>query len=141
MSPERVRSARARPERIAAFDPGRNVGFALLDGRGTLLRRDVLELADLRGLHIEADAVVVGSGTGRQEVIRVLQERGIEPAVVDETATTLAARRYYFRDHPPRGWLRLLPAGMRTPPRPIDDYAAYVIGLRYLAELGGGEET
>ena len=121
--------------RIAAFDPGRNVGYAVLDERGSLLHHDIVDVADLHDLSIDADRVVVGSGTGRDAVIRVLAERAIEPAVIDETATTLAARHYYFRDHPPRGLARLLPAGMRTPPRPIDDYAAYVIGLRYLAEL------
>jgi hypothetical protein len=28
--------------------------------------------------------------------------------------------------------LRLVPPGMRAPPRPIDDYAAYAIALRWL---------
>ena len=126
--------------RIAAFDPGRNVGYAELDGRGMLLRRAVLDLEELRDLGIEADRIVVGSGTGRNAVLGVLRERGLEPEVIDETATTLEARQYFFRDHPPRGLARLLPAGMRSPPRPIDDYAAYVIGLRYLADLRGGAD-
>lgn len=121
--------------RIAAFDPGRNIGFAMLDDQGRLLEHAVLDVAGLRLLDVDADVVVVGSGTGSNDLVRLLRAKGITPVVVDESNTTLAARRHYFREHPPRGLQRLLPEGMRAPPRPIDDYAAYAIGLRYLAEL------
>lgn len=126
--------------RIAAFDPGRNIGFAMLDDQGRLLEHAVLDEAGVRLLDVDADAVVVGSGTGSDDLVRLLRAKGVTPAVVDETDTTLAARRHYFRDHPPRGLQRLLPEGMRTPPRPIDDYAAYAIGLRYLAEMRNAGE-
>jgi len=56
--------------------------------------------------------------------------------VVGEKSTTLEARNLYFRDHPASWWQRLVPVGMRSPPRHIDDYAAYAIALRWLAARG-----
>ena len=130
---------------IAAFDPGRNVGFALLDDTGTLLRHDVLDLVRVAELELEVDVVVVGAGTGSAALVAVLHQRGIVPVAVDEERTSVEGRRLYFRDHPPKGLERLVPLGMRSPPRPIDDYAAYAIGLRYLAlraqARGGGART
>ena len=54
--------------------------------------------------------------------------------LIDERETTLRARALYFADHPPRGWRRLIPLGMQLPPCPIDDYAAVLIGRRFLQE-------
>ncbi|HKM17981.1 MAG TPA: pre-16S rRNA-processing nuclease YqgF, partial [Limnochordia bacterium] len=34
--------------------------------------------------------------------------------------------------HPPRGWRRLLPVSLQTPPVPIDDYVAVILAQRYL---------
>jgi hypothetical protein len=123
--------------RIAAFDPGKNVGFALLDGSGALLDHGVYEQARLERMPLDADVVLVGDGTGSRELIAVLARRGIEPVPVDEVGTSLEGRHLYFRDHPPTGLMRLVPIGMRSPPRPIDDYAAYAIGLRWLARRSG----
>lgn len=119
--------------RVVAFDPGKNIGYAAIDERGKLDEHGVVELAEVAPMPIRADVVVVGSGTGHKALVALLRERGIEPEVVDETETTREGRYLYFRDHPPKGLLRFLPVGMRVPPRPIDDYAAYAIALRYLA--------
>lgn len=119
---------------VLAFDPGRNLGAAWVGFDGRVLRRAILVSSDLERLEVgEAAVVLVGDGTGRRTVIERLRRRGIDPELVDETGTTLEARRLYFGDHPPRGLLRLLPPGMRAPPRPIDDYAAVAIALRWLA--------
>ena len=47
--------------------------------------------------------------------------------------TTMNARRRYWRENPPGCLARLVPEGMRLPPRPIDDYAAVLLAERYLA--------
>jgi len=47
--------------------------------------------------------------------------------LVPESHTSLEARGRYWRLHPPRSWRRLLPEGLRQPPRPVDDLAALVI--------------
>jgi len=120
---------------VMALDPGRNLGFALVDFRGHLLQGKVITLEALEVLEVPTGAmVVVGDGTGSGLVQEVLRRRGLAFRVIDEERTSLEARQLYFRDHRPRGLARLLPPGLRSPPRPIDDYAAYAIALRYLQE-------
>jgi hypothetical protein len=55
--------------------------------------------------------------------------------VVDERYSSLEARNRYWQMYPPRGLTRLLPEGMRTPPRPVDDIVAIVLIERYLERL------
>jgi hypothetical protein len=52
--------------------------------------------------------------------------------LVDEAGTTLAARQRYWQLEPPRGWQRLLPKGMRLPPRDVDDVVAQLLLERHL---------
>jgi hypothetical protein len=47
--------------------------------------------------------------------------------------TTLEARNLYWRLHPQKGVWRLLPRSLLTPPRPVDDLAAWIIMRRTLA--------
>ncbi len=47
--------------------------------------------------------------------------------LVSESRTSLEARQRYWRLHSCRSWQRLLPEGLRQPPRPVDDLAALVI--------------
>lgn len=122
---------RARP--VAAFDPGFRIGFALVGADGRADRRAVLGVGDLATCPIPEDAkVIVGGGTGRAAVMGALRARGMRPVLVDERGTTLLARTLWWRDHPPRGWTRLLPHGLRPVPTGIDDYAAWAIALRHL---------
>jgi len=119
---------------VVALDPGRNLGVAFVDGVGQLVYRNVISLDALETLPIPNGAtVVVGNGTGSRRVQAALRARALSFAVVDETGSSLEGRALYFRDHPPRGLMRLLPRGLWTPPRPIDDYAAYALARRYLA--------
>lgn len=50
---------------------------------------------------------------------------------VDERNTTLEARDRYWMLFPPRGLQRLIPSGLRLPPRPVDDVAALLLLERY----------
>lgn len=122
---------------IIAFDPGRNIGVAHVGEDGRLLRREILDLGALKKLEFPPDAtLVVGDGTGSKAIQDALFKLDLEVVVVDEEGTTLEARGLYFRDYPPQGLGRLLPRGLWSPPRPIDDYAAYAIALRYLRDGG-----
>ena len=38
------------------------------------------------------------------------------------------------QENPPKGWKKLIPLGMQVPPVPVDDYAAIVIGRKYLKD-------
>lgn len=119
---------------IVALDPGRNLGVARVTGDGRLLEAHIVAIADLEDFDwSRVSEVVVGDGTGSAELQGLLRRLGVTFVVVDERHTTLEARRLYFADHPARGLGRLLPPGLRSPPRPVDDYAAYAIALRYLA--------
>lgn len=119
---------------VIAFDPGKNVGVAVVSSAGELLEHRIVDLAAVPGLTIPAGArVVVGGGTGSRRLAAALRLAGHEPEVVDETSTTIEARLLYYLHHPPRGLARLLPPGMRAPPVPLDDFAAYAIALRFLA--------
>lgn len=136
--PVRPSDAGERPL-VVAFDPGGNLGAAWVGFDGRVERQAILTVADLERLVLPPGAVVlVGDGTGKRMVVERLRRRGVAPILVDETGSTLQARELYFRDHPARGIMRLLPPGMRAPPRPIDDYAAVAIALRWLAAEGAG---
>jgi hypothetical protein len=126
-------SESAEPVSLIALDPGKNVGVAFVSRSGTLLFHEVLELEQLTELEFPPEAtLLVGNGTGTQDVQVVLKGLGLAYNVVDEWGTSLAARKLYFRDHPPKGFGRLVPEGMRSPPELIDDYAAYALALEYL---------
>lgn len=118
---------------VVGIDPGRNIGVAFVHDDGRLERTLILSLEELARLPLpEGAALVVGGGTGSRSVQALLSRRGLAFVVLDERGTSLEAIELYFRDHPPRGLWRLIPKGLRSPPRPIDDYAAYAIALRYL---------
>jgi hypothetical protein len=129
---------------VVGVDPGHRVGLAWVDADGRLVRSSVTDLAALARLEV-ADGVVValGDGTGARAARAALERPGRTVVVVDEFATSEEGRRLYWRDHPARGWRRWLPAGMRVAPRPLDDYAAYAIALRWLARRrrGGAVRT
>ncbi|MFO7546859.1 MAG: hypothetical protein R6W77_15300 [Trueperaceae bacterium] len=119
---------------IVAFDPGRNVGVAHVGDDGALLRRAIVTLAAVDRLDVPDGAVVlVGNGTGSRALCARLEARGLLVQTVAEEGTSLEARELYYREHPARGLTRLFPVGMRSPPVPIDDYAAFAIALRWLA--------
>lgn len=124
---------------IVAFDPGRNIGVAFVDRDGVLTDRVIVDDAGLAAIVIPSGAtVLVGNGTGSATLVARLRAAGHRVEVVEERATTLEAKELYFRARPVRGFGRLVPLGMRSPPEPIDDYAAYAIALRWLADRRAG---
>jgi RNase H-fold protein (predicted Holliday junction resolvase) len=128
--------------RILGIDPGtRKAGYAVLacDDASVLelgieTVESLLERARLLVKEHEITAVALGTGTNAGALGDQLAGLGVPVQLVDERETTLKARALYFADHPPQGWRRLVPLGMQLPPRPIDDYAAVLIGRRYLEE-------
>jgi RNase H-fold protein (predicted Holliday junction resolvase) len=129
--------------RVLSVDPGTGkVGYAVLERDGTVLTQGIepvgtlaARLEAIRAEH-EPESIAVGRGTNSSAVIRSLGSLGLPVREVDEYETTRFARGLYFADHPPAGWRRLVPVSMQVPPRPVDDYAAILIGRRYLDEEG-----
>lgn len=125
---------------ILAVDPGRSkCGLALVDDAGPQFRAIVptaeigLTCHYLLQQHPRAE-VIVGEGTGARDVVAAVREAipGLAITLVPEGDSTLRARERYFRDQPTPWWQRLLPRGMRVPPRPVDDYAAVVLAEEFL---------
>jgi hypothetical protein len=118
---------------LIGIDPGRRIGVAWVGEDGSLQRSAIVSLDALRDLPLRAAAVVVGDGTGSDEIAALLVARAVAFHWIDETGTSEEGRRLYWRSHPPRGLLRFVPEGFRVPPRDVDDFAAYAIALRFLA--------
>ena len=130
---------------LAAIDPGRSkCGLVLADpGQALVLEAGVLPPDPCRTLvqqWIEDRAcrgVVLGNGTGSAPWRDWLSLLDLELIVVPEAGTTLAARQRYWQLEPARSWRRLLPQGMRLPPRDVDDVVAQILLERHLGrELG-----
>lgn len=132
---------------VVGVDPGAGkCGLALVHENGTPLAQHVVDTAQLPH-HLRQWAreykplmVAIGDGTGSKAVMQNLLavdwgDTVTEFVFVDETDSTLEARRMYFRHHPPRGWRRLLPVSMQVPPVPYDDYTAVIIARRFLERL------
>lgn len=128
---------------IVAVDPGSGkCGVAVVSGMGRVLHQDIVptemigETVDVLVRQYGARRTVMGQGTAADAVHQKLLQFLLpdQISLVSEANTTLLARQRYWKDHAPGCLMRLIPSGMRIPPRPVDDYAAVVIGERYLAE-------
>ena len=116
-----------------ALDPGHNLGVACLAEDGALLAAGVIRSHDLPGLGLPAGVrLVSGDGTGAGELLVKLRRLGLAAETTNEEGTSLEGRSLYWMLNPPRGLLRLLPAGLRPSPAQLDAWAAYAIGLRHL---------
>jgi len=140
------------------IDPGRaKVGFVFVEGE-SLLASGVVPKAffgdfvrivaaqswrSLAPWLLEGDAsslegrrigvIVIGGGTGAEDVRAELERAGFSVVVVEEAFSTLEARSLYWKLHPPRGWRRIIPLSLLVPPRDLDDIAAWVLVLRFRA--------
>lgn len=85
----------------------------------------------------EIETVIIGDGTRSKDFINSIKNRFPQLKIqkVDEKSTTLAARERYCREVPAKGWRRLLPKGLRTPEKPIDDYVAVILAERWIKSL------
>ncbi|MEO0947077.1 MAG: pre-16S rRNA-processing nuclease YqgF [Cyanobacteria bacterium J06641_5] len=123
------------------FDPGRDkCGLALVSGDRHPLRHEVVPaehaIATLQDwLQAEPpQCLVMGDGTTTKQWQIELEQAfpNLAIALVDERNSTLEARDRYWQLYPPQGLQRLVPLGMRVPPRPVDDIVAILLVERYL---------
>ncbi|MGC9525934.1 MAG: pre-16S rRNA-processing nuclease YqgF [Limnospira sp.] len=129
---------------ILGFDPGRDkCGIAVVgDDRRVRDHRveaatDVIAAVESLCRQFPIRLVVMGNQTTsrdwKQKIAAVLPP-SIKIAQVDERYSSLEARDRYWQMYPPRGLTRLVPEGMRVPPRAIDDIVAIVLVERYLGK-------
>ena len=125
---------------LAGIDPGRSkCGLLLANSRElVVIEAGVLPPQRCREQLLawisaeRCDAVVLGNGTGSKPWQQWLVVQQLPALVVAEAGTTLEARQRYWELEPARGWRRLLPRGLRLPPRDVDDVVAQILLERHL---------
>ncbi len=127
---------------LVGFDPGREkCGVAIMTSDRSLVWHQVIPtakvLTSLQELHRKYlfSLIVIGDQTGSKHWRAQLQAQfpDLEIATVSEQFTSQLARERYWQMYPPQGWHRLIPLGMRIPPRPIDDIVAIILLERWLS--------
>lgn len=129
-------------DEILAIDPGREkTGIAILKNSDVLEHKIINseELVQIIKSLLEKyiiKTIVMGNGTSSKKKYDLLKREFMDRDIVliNEYRTTDEARKLYFQENPPKGWKKLIPLGMQVPPVPVDDYAAIVIGRKYLKD-------
>ena len=127
---------------ILGLDPGRDkCGVAVMNSHQEMLYHQIVDseraIAILQQLADQYDVklVVIGDGTTskqwQEQIASCLPSMSI--ATVNETNSTLEARDRYWLMYPPQGWRKMIPTGLRVPPRPVDDLVAILLIERYLS--------
>lgn len=130
---------------ILGFDPGRvKCGIAVMGVDRQLYYHQVVlcdeAIATINSLcqSYPISVLVIGDRTTSKDWQQKLRrDLSSSPCIVsvDERYTTLAARDRYWQMYPPSWFYRLIPKGMRQPPRPVDDIVAILLIERYLESL------
>ena len=134
--------------KLLAIDPGTaKCGLAILDSDAKVLFREISPTDSIQiRLAIlikewKISHVVFGESTGAKQMkllLENLQQEGESTFTlhsVDEKNSTLEARPLYWQEYPRHGLLRFLPISLLSPPVAIDDFAAVVLGRRFLEKL------
>lgn len=81
--------------------------------------------------------LVIGDQTSAQTWKQALNQlpQPLRIMTVDERYSSLEARQRYWQLYPPKGLFRLVPQGLRSIRRPIDDIVAIILIERYLERL------
>ena len=135
------------PRTVLAVDPGSSKCGLAVDSRSAGGRIDLLWrcIVPVEALVDEINAVahahpfsmvIVGNGTRSKDIAGLIRDGSPSMGilVVDERDTTMQARERYWEHNPRRGWRRLLPATLQTPPEPVDDFVALILAERVLKE-------
>ncbi|MEM7553168.1 MAG: pre-16S rRNA-processing nuclease YqgF [Cyanobacteria bacterium P01_A01_bin.84] len=130
---------------LLGFDPGRDkCGVAVMSLDRQLHYHQVIQ-ADTVLITVEElrqkypiSLLIMGDQTTakkwKKKLLDGLKET-LNIILVDERYTSLEARDRYWVMYPPKGLFKLVPKGMRQPPRPIDDIVAILLIERYLNRL------
>ena len=127
------------------FDPGRDkCGMAVMENNRCLHYHEVTLSDDVTQKLISLcqqfpiEQLIMGNQTtAKQWKIKLekILPRPIPITMVDERNSSVEARDRYWEMYPPQGLTRLIPQGLRVPPRPIDDIVAIFLIERYLAQI------
>ncbi|TAG86201.1 MAG: pre-16S rRNA-processing nuclease YqgF [Oscillatoriales cyanobacterium] len=127
---------------ILGFDPGKDkCGIAVMGRDRNISYHEVVlsesTISTIQSLcqQFPIELLVMGDQTTSKSWKQKLTQ-SLSPSIaiiqVDERYSSLEAKERYWQMYPPTGLNRLIPLGMRTPPRPVDDIVAIVLIERYL---------
>ncbi|MCL2924819.1 MAG: pre-16S rRNA-processing nuclease YqgF [Trichodesmium sp. MAG_R04] len=127
---------------ILGFDPGRDkCGIAIMDKNRQLHYNQVVDSAKITititklSQQFDINLIIIGDQTTskiwQQNLTEIISEK-IPIIKIDERYSSLEARDRYWEIYPPQGFIRLVPPGMRIPPKAIDDIVAIILIERYL---------
>jgi RNase H-fold protein (predicted Holliday junction resolvase) len=123
------------------FDPGKDkCGLAIVASDGTPLRHEVIASARTIDTlqqwcgEFHITALILGDQTGSKHWRSMIQTAlpALRIETIDERYSSQQARDRYWDLYPATGLQMLVPRGMRTPPRAIDDLVAIILVERFL---------
>jgi len=131
---------------ILGFDPGKDkCGVAVMGTDRNISYHQVVPsesaISTIQSLceQFPIDLLVMGDQTTSKSWKQRLTQ-SLSPSLkiiqIDERYSSLEAKERYWKMYPATGLNRLIPLGMRTPPRPVDDIVAIVLIERYLNQTG-----
>jgi RNase H-fold protein (predicted Holliday junction resolvase) len=124
------------------FDPGKDkCGLAIISSQNNLEYHQIIPsekaIATINTLcqQYPLEKIIMGNQT-TSKIWKQKLDHGLTSdlaiIMVNEKNSTLEARDRYWQMYPPQGLQRLIPQGLRTPPRPVDDIVAIILIERYL---------
>ena len=126
---------------ILAVDPGKDkTGLAVLSEDGSITEKKVSstfsvaeDINDLVYRH-SIKLVVIGNGGPGKFIEKKISNLSLkaDTIFINEKGSTLEARKLYWKNNRKKWFLTLIPSSMILPPESYDDFAAVVIGRRYL---------
>jgi RNase H-fold protein (predicted Holliday junction resolvase) len=128
-------------QNILGLDPGRDkCGVAVINSKQKAVYHQVIDAAKAIAIikflvqKYAIDLIVMGNGTTSQVWQQQIESNllNVPVTTVSETNSTLEARDRYWIMYPPQGLQRLIPQGLRIPPRPVDGIVAIILVERYL---------
>ncbi|MEK7376238.1 MAG: pre-16S rRNA-processing nuclease YqgF [Candidatus Margulisiibacteriota bacterium] len=128
-------------KQILAVDPGKDkTGLAVLLEDGSIVEKkvaptlsvidDINDIVFRHGIKL----IVIGNGGPGKSIEKKILTLSLksDTIFINEKGSTLEARKLYWKYNKKKWFLALIPSSMILPPEAYDDYAAVVIGKRYL---------
>ncbi|RAK09788.1 RNase H-fold protein (predicted Holliday junction resolvase) [Halanaerobium saccharolyticum] len=130
---------------LLALDPGSDkVGTAVLsftkdEREKTIVKKEEL-LDHLKEIfsHYQIEEIVIGNGTGAEAVKEMISSAypDLEITLIEEKYTTEEAQTRYLEEKPMSNYEKLLRKMVSWKvKKPLDDYAALIIGEKYLKKI------
>jgi len=129
---------------LLGFDPGKQkCGVAVMGLDRKLIFQAVIPSSEaiakvgyLLDIH-PISLMVIGDQTASKHWKLEIQSAfpDLRIITVDERYSSEEARQRFWQIYPAKGLMKLVPKGMRSPDRPIDDIVAAILIERYLSRL------